>query len=90
MVRKAQPGATLSAAEQYQLDADWWLSPESILTPKKSNSDSNTVTDNLARSLKDAFTEQPLRLEIVMTNDKGERKTYNVENNGKIIMPMNY
>ncbi|HEG4372778.1 MULTISPECIES: hypothetical protein [Klebsiella] len=64
--------------------------PESILTPKKSNSDSNTVTDNLARSLKDAFTEQPLRLEIVMTNDKGERKTYNVENNGKIIIPMNY
>ncbi|MDQ2565375.1 hypothetical protein RBJ04_17615 [Klebsiella michiganensis] len=64
--------------------------PESILTPKKSNSDSNTVTDNLARSLKDAFTEQPLRLEIVMTNDKGERKTYNVENNGKIITPMNY
>ncbi|HDT4878099.1 TPA: hypothetical protein RKY22_000089 [Klebsiella michiganensis] len=64
--------------------------PESILTPKKSNSDSNAVTDNLARSLKDAFTEQPLRLEIVMTNDKGERKTYNVENNGKIITPMNY
>lgn len=64
--------------------------PESILAPKKSNSDSNTVTDNLARSLKDAFTEQPLRLEIVMTNDKGERKTYNVENNGKIITPMNY
>ena len=64
--------------------------PESILTPKKTNSDSNTVTDNLARSLKDAFTEQPLRLEIVMTNDKGERKTYNVENNGRIITPMNY
>lgn len=64
--------------------------PESILAPKKSNSDSNAVTDNLARSLKDAFTEQPLRLEIVMTNDKGERKTYNVENNGKIITPMNY
>lgn len=64
--------------------------PESILAPKKSNSDSNTVTDNQARSLKDAFTEQPLRLEIVMTNDKGERKTYNVENNGKIITPMNY
>lgn len=64
--------------------------PESILAPKKSNSDLNTVTDNLARSLKDAFTEQPLRLEIVMTNDKGERKTYNVENNGKIITPMNY
>ncbi|WP_159869489.1 MULTISPECIES: hypothetical protein [unclassified Raoultella] len=64
--------------------------PESILAPKKSNLDSNTVTDNLARSLKDAFTEQPLRLEIVMTNDKGERKTYNVENNGKIITPMNY
>ena len=64
--------------------------PESILAAKKSNSDSNTVTDNLARSLKDAFTEQPLRLEIVMTNDKGERKTYNVENNGKIITPMNY
>ncbi|PJX56065.1 MULTISPECIES: hypothetical protein [unclassified Klebsiella] len=64
--------------------------PESILTPKKTNSDSSTVTDNLARSLKDTFTEQPLRLEIVMTNDKGERKTYNVENNGKIITPMNY
>ncbi|WP_349238965.1 hypothetical protein [Klebsiella pneumoniae] len=37
-----------------------------------------------------SLAEQPLRLEITMINDKGERKTYNVENNGKIITPMNY
>lgn len=48
------------------------------------------MTDNITRSLTDALAEHPLKLEIVMTNDKGERKTYNVENNGKIITPMNY
>jgi hypothetical protein len=48
------------------------------------------ITENITRSLTDALAEQPLRLEITMINDKGERKTYNVENNGKIITPMNY
>ncbi|QLS13276.1 hypothetical protein EB837_06895 [Kluyvera ascorbata] len=57
--------------------------------PNGSRSDS-TLTDNLARSLKEAMSDQPLKLEITMVNDKGERKTYNVENNGRITTPMNY
>lgn len=64
--------------------------PPSILAPTDGDSDVNVMTDNLSRSLTDALAEHPLRLEIVMTNDKGERKTYNVENNGKITTPMNY
>ncbi|MFU8368889.1 hypothetical protein [Raoultella ornithinolytica] len=64
--------------------------PPSILSPTDGDSDVNVMTDNLSRSLTDALAEHPLRLEIVMTNDKGERKTYNVENNGKITTPMNY
>ena len=64
--------------------------PPSILAPTDGDSDVNVMTDNLSRSLTDALAEHPLRLEIVMTNDKGERKTYNVENNGRIITPMNY
>lgn len=62
----------------------------SILAPADGDDDVNVMTDNITRSLTDALAEHPLKLEIVMTNDKGERKTYNVENNGKIITPMNY
>ena len=62
----------------------------SILSPADGDSNVNVVTENITRSLTDALAEQPLRLEITMINDKGERKTYNVENNGKIITPMNY
>jgi hypothetical protein len=61
----------------------------SILSPADGDSNVNVITENITRSL-DALAEQPLRLEITMINDKGERKTYNVENNGKIITPMNY
>ena len=50
----------------------------------------SALTDNLARSLKEAMSDQTLKLEITMVNDKGERKTYNVENNGRITTPMNY
>lgn len=52
--------------------------------------DERTLTDNLARSIKEAMSDQALKLEITMVNDKGERKTYNVENNGRITTPMNY
>ncbi|MDD9251830.1 hypothetical protein PVM13_24000 [Klebsiella variicola] len=62
----------------------------SILSPADGDSNVNVITENITRSLTDALAEQPLRLEITMINDKGERKTYNVENNGKIITPMNY
>ena len=64
--------------------------PPSILSPTDGDGNVNVITENITRSLADALTEQPLRLEITMINDKGERKTYNVENNGKIITPMNY
>ncbi len=62
----------------------------SILSPADGDSNVNVITENITRSLTDALAEQPLRLEITMINEKGERKTYNVENNGKIITPMNY
>lgn len=62
----------------------------SILSPADGDSNVNVITENITRSLTDALAEQPLRLEITMINDKGERKTYSVENNGKIITPMNY
>lgn len=62
----------------------------SILSPADGDSNVDVITENITRSLTDALAEQPLRLEITMINDKGERKTYNVENNGKIITPMNY
>lgn len=64
--------------------------PPSILTPTDGDNNVNVITENITQSLKDVFAEQPIRLEITMTNDKGERKTYNVGNNGKIITPMNY
>ncbi|QLO78682.1 hypothetical protein HV306_16955 [Klebsiella grimontii] len=62
----------------------------SILAPTDGVGDTNVMADNITRSLTDALSEHPLKLEITMINDKGERKTYNVENNGKIITPMNY
>lgn len=62
-----------------------------ILQPMQNGSRSESaLTDNLARSLKEAMSDQTLKLEITMVNDKGERKTYNVENNGRITTPMNY
>lgn len=62
----------------------------SILAPTDGVGDTNVMADNITRSLTDALSEHPLKLEITMINDKGERKTYNIENNGKIITPMNY
>ena len=64
--------------------------PPSILAPTDGGGDTNVMADNITRSLTDALSEHPLKLEITMINDKGERKTYNVENNGKITTPMNY
>lgn len=64
--------------------------PPSILAPTDGDNNVNVITENITQSLKDVFAEQPIRLEITTTNDKGERKTYNVGNNGKIITPMNY
>ncbi|HAT7492619.1 TPA: hypothetical protein JAV88_001282 [Raoultella ornithinolytica] len=64
--------------------------PPSILSPTDGGGDTNIMADNITRSLTDALSEHPLKLEITMINDKGERKTYNVENNGKITTPMSY
>ena len=62
----------------------------SILSPGEGDGNVNVIAENISRSLADALAEQPLKLEITMINDKGERKTYKVENNGKITTPMNY
>lgn len=61
-----------------------------ILSDTGKKSDESVLGDNLARSLKEAMSEQSLKLEITMVNDKGERKTYNAENNGRITTAMNY
>lgn len=61
-----------------------------ILSDTLKKSDESVLGDNLARSLKEAMSEQSLKLEITMVNDKGERKTYNAENNGRITTAMNY
>lgn len=61
-----------------------------ILGGPQGKNDDGTLSDNLARSLKEAMSDQTLKLEITMVNDKGERKTYNVANNGRITTPMNY
>ena len=61
-----------------------------ILTGPQGKNDDSALSDNLARSLKEAMSDQTLKLEITMVNDKGERKTYNVANNGRITTPMNY
>ncbi|MBJ9157428.1 hypothetical protein I5467_06215 [Citrobacter sp. FDAARGOS_156] len=62
----------------------------SILARQPRKSDDSSLSENLSRSLKEAMSDQTLKLEITMVNDKGERKTYNVANNGRITTPMNY
>lgn len=62
----------------------------SILSDPRGKRDESALSDNLARSLKEAMSDQSLKLEITMVNDKGDRKTYNVENNGRITTSMNY
>ena len=62
----------------------------SILSAPQGRSDENVLSENLARSIKEAMSDQSLKLEITMVNEKGDRKTYNVENNGRITTPMNY
>lgn len=61
-----------------------------ILSETGKKSDESVLGDNLARSLKEAMSEQSLKLEITMVNDNGKRKTYNAENNGRITTAMNY
>lgn len=59
----------------------------SIISAKDSGNGS--MADNLARSLKEAMSDQKVKLEITLINDK-ERKSYNVADNGRITTPMNY
>ncbi|MBW2791958.1 hypothetical protein KX255_22495, partial [Escherichia coli] len=61
-----------------------------ILRTQQGKSDEVALSENLARSFKEAMSDQSLKLEITMVNDKGERKTYNAENNGRITTAMNY
>ncbi|HBB8280967.1 TPA: lytic transglycosylase domain-containing protein [Escherichia coli] len=60
----------------------------SIITAKDSGN--GQVADNLARSLKEAMSDQKVKLEITLVNDKGEKKSYNVGDNGRITTAMNY
>ncbi|MGR6275428.1 lytic transglycosylase domain-containing protein [Escherichia coli] len=60
----------------------------SIISAK--NSGNGTMADNLARSLKEAMSDQKVKLEITLVNEKGENKTYNVSDNGRITTAMNY
>lgn len=62
----------------------------SIISAPQGKSNENALSENLARSIKEAMSDQSLKLEITMVNEKGDRKTYNVENNGRITTPMNY
>lgn len=48
------------------------------------------IADTVAKGLKDALADQPLKLEITMVNENGERRTYNAPNNGRITTPMNF
>lgn len=54
------------------------------------DSGNGSMADNLARSLKEAMSDQKFKLEITLVNDKGEKKSYNVADNGRITTPMNY
>ena len=74
---------------------------ENILVPQPDKFDSSSiltasdngrdpVSENLTRSLKEAMADQKMKLEITLVNDKGENKTYNVEDNGRITTAMNY
>ena len=62
----------------------------SIISAPQGKSNENALSENLVRSIKEAMSDQSLKLEITMVNEKGDRKTYNVENNGRITTPMNY
>ena len=63
----------------------------SIIQPTQRAGDpGQALVDNIAHSFRSAMEEQKLKLEIYMVNDKGERKTYHVENNGRITMPLPY
>ncbi|MFX1122124.1 hypothetical protein ABEM62_14735 [Escherichia coli] len=74
---------------------------ENILVPQPDKFDSSSiltasgngrdpVSENLTRSLKEAMADQKMKLEITLVNDKGEKNTYNVEDNGRITTAMNY
>ncbi|XTZ39577.1 lytic transglycosylase domain-containing protein [Salmonella enterica] len=54
------------------------------------DSGNGAMADNFARSLKEAMSDQKVKLEITLVNDKGEKKSYNVGNNGRITTAMNY
>ncbi|VGG47574.1 hypothetical protein [Klebsiella pneumoniae] len=74
---------------------------QNILAPQPDTFDSSSIltasgngreaaSENLTRSLKEAMADQKMKLEITLVNDKGEKKTYNVEDNGRITTAMNY
>ncbi|EPC5193293.1 hypothetical protein ACRZZR_000772 [Edwardsiella piscicida] len=62
----------------------------SILDAPQGKPDEQVIADNLSRSLKEVMSDQTLKLEITLVNDRGERNTYNVTNNGRITTPMKY
>jgi len=87
---EAYPGAVLAHYQRIISGSQQEKRSPSILSTPQNKPDDTAVADNLARSIKDAMTENPIKLEITMVNDKGERKTYNVGDNGRITTAMNY
>ncbi len=62
-----------------------------IIQPDQRTMESGRDTaEYVAKGVKDALSDQQLKLEITMVNENGDRKTYNVPNNGRITTPMNF
>ncbi|BBR20149.1 lytic transglycosylase domain-containing protein [Klebsiella sp. WP3-S18-ESBL-05] len=77
-----------SAAGIYPSSTGEGADSGSIITARDSGN--GQMADNLARSLKEAMSDQKVKLEITLVNDKGEKKNYNVGDNGRITTSMNY
>lgn len=74
---------------------------QNILGPQPDTFDSSSIltasgtgrdpaSENLTRSLKEAMADQKMKLEITLVNDKGEKKTFNVQDDGRITTAMNF
>lgn len=102
---QAYPGAVLAHYQRIinsESQGDGGVSDRGFYPPTTGDSDGSgsiisakdsgngAMADNLARSLKEAMSDQKFKLEITLVNDKGEKKSYNVADNGRITTPMNY
>ncbi|EDQ9400013.1 lytic transglycosylase domain-containing protein [Salmonella enterica] len=102
---RAYPGAVLAHYQRIinsESQGDSGVSDSGIYPPATGGSDGSgsiisakdsgngAMADNPARSLKEAMSDQKFKLEITLVNDKGEKKSYNVADNGRITTTMNY